>query len=58
MANEHLHMFGFVELPMISQPSVAGANVDEQVIVLANRFQSASKIVLLFITYNVSYNIR
>ena len=38
MKKEHLHMFGFVEPSLISQPGVAGASVDEQLVALANQF--------------------
>ena len=53
MANEHLHVFGFVELSLISQPGTTGASVDERAVALANRFQSAPKVVLLFVLYNI-----
>ena len=53
VANEHLHMFGFMEPSLISQPSAASASFDEQVVALANRFQSTSNRVLLFVPYNI-----
>ena len=53
VANEHLHMFGFMEPSLISQPVAANASVDERAAVLANRFQSAPKGVLFFVPYNI-----
>ena len=53
MANEHLHIFGFVEQPLISQPIAPSASVDERDVALANRFQSALRGVLLFVPYNI-----
>ena len=53
VANEHLHMFGFVEPSLISQLGATNARVDEQAIALTNRFQSAPKGVLLFVPYNI-----
>ena len=38
MEKEHLHMFGFVEPSLISQPGAVGASFDEWVVALANRF--------------------
>ena len=38
VANEHLHMFGFVESSLISQQSATNASVDEQTITLADLF--------------------
>ena len=53
MEKEHLHMFGFVEPSLISQPGAADASVDEQAVTLANRFQSTPKGVLLFVLYDI-----
>ena len=50
---ENLHKFGFVEPSFILQPGAAGASVDELAVEVANRFQFASKGVLLFVPYNI-----
>ena len=53
MEKENLHKFGFVEPSFILQPGAAGASVDELAVEVANRFQFASKGVLLFVPYNI-----
>ena len=53
VANEHLHMFEFVELSLIWQQIGLGVNGHEQVVALTNRFWSAPREVLLFVPYNI-----
>ena len=53
VANEHLHMFGFMKPSLILQPIIVGASGNKQGVALANRFQYAPRGVLLFVPYNI-----
>ena len=50
MEKEHLHLFESMEPSLISQ--AATVVIDDQAVALANRFQSAPKVVLSFVPYN------
>ena len=48
---KHFHMFAFMEPSLISKPG--SASVNERVVSLVNRFQSAPKGVFLLVPYNI-----